>query len=131
LASRRLSASHATRQISGFFSIEVRASLRTWRRGCEQPAAHLGRTARKSWGFALARLVQIGSGSTEEVEKPMSLTAPSHVSSHSRRGTPIATSSAEAARTDRGSPAPSKLAVESHPETPEPHWQASIESATD
>jgi hypothetical protein len=61
----------------------------------------------------------------------MSFTAPSHVSSHSRRGAPNLTSSAEAVRTDRGSSTQSKLPVEPNPETPEPHWQASIESATD
>jgi hypothetical protein len=75
--------------------------------------------------------VQFGSGPTEEVRKSMSFTAPSQVSSHPRRGTPIATTSAESVRSERGSPAPGKLATDPNAEMPEPHWQASIESATD
>jgi len=60
----------------------------------------------------------------------MSFTAPYRASAQPRR-TPLATPSLETPRTDRASvsirPAPS----DHEAPVPEPHWQASIESATD
>jgi hypothetical protein len=61
----------------------------------------------------------------------MSFTTPSHVSAHPRRGTPVAGPSAEAAQTERASATQLRAASDRATETPEPHWQASIESATD
>jgi hypothetical protein len=61
----------------------------------------------------------------------MSFTAPSHVSAHSRRGTPVVGSSAEAAPTERASATQMKTPGDRPTEMPEAHWQASIESATD
>lgn len=62
----------------------------------------------------------------------MSLTAPYRASAQQRH-TPLATPSLETPRTDRpmsvstSRPTPGELDAS----TPEPHWQASIESATD
>jgi hypothetical protein len=59
----------------------------------------------------------------------MSFTAPSRVFPQPRR-TPLATPSPEASRTDRASLA-NGTTTPPAPPSPEPHWQATIESATD